>query len=152
MEINIRAAQQEEIEVLFEFEKGIIEAERPFDTTLKNGKIHYYDLSELIKSPESEVVIAVANGQIVGSGYAKVKVAEPYLKHTHFAYLGFMYVKPEFRGKDINKMIFKALIHWAKTKGLSEIRLEVYDENIAAKKAYLKVGFKPNLLEMRMEV
>ncbi|WP_240183051.1 GNAT family N-acetyltransferase [Pedobacter jeongneungensis] len=49
-------------------------------------------------------------------------------------------------------MILKALINWAKTKGLSEIRLEVYDENIAAKKAYLKAGFKPNLLEMRMEV
>ncbi|WP_205314395.1 hypothetical protein [Pedobacter jeongneungensis] len=99
MEINIRAAQQEEIEVLFEFEKGIIEAERPFDTTLKDGKIHYYDLSELIKSPESEVVIAVANGQIVGSGYAKVKIAEPYLKHTQFAYLGFMYVNPNFEAK-----------------------------------------------------
>lgn len=152
MKIDIRSTREEEINLLLEFEKGIIEAERPYDNTLKEGEIHYYDLLELIKSDEAEVVVAVVNEELVGSGYAKIKTAKPYQKHTHFAYLGFMFVKPEFRGKGINQMILEALINWAKSKGISEIRLEVYDDNLIAKKAYLKAGFMPNLLEMRIEV
>ncbi len=152
MKIAIRSAQEVEINILLEFEKGIIEAERPHDSTLKEGEIHYYDLIELIKSDEAEVVVATVNDELVGSGYAKILTAKPYQKHTYFAYLGFMFVKPEFRGKGINKMILAVLTNWAKSKGISEIRLEVYDDNFIAKKAYLKAGFTPNLLEMRIEV
>lgn len=152
MEIKIRPAKEEEIEILLEFEKGIIETERPFDITLKDGEIHYYDLLELIRSPESEVVVAEVDGQLVGSGYAQVRKADLFLKHDYFAYLGFMYVKPAFRGKGINQSLLQALIDWAKAKGISEIRLDVYDENILAKNAYLKAGFRPLLLTMRRRI
>lgn len=149
MEIQIRPAKEDDIDTLLEFEKGIIETERPFDTTLKDGEIHYYDLVELIRSPGSAVVVAEIDSQLVGSGYAQVRKADPFLKHTYFAYLGFMYVRPAFRGKGINQSLLEALISWAKSKGISEIRLDVYDENIVAKNAYLKAGFKPILLTMR---
>jgi GNAT superfamily N-acetyltransferase len=152
MEIKIRPAKVEEIGTLLQFEKGIVDTERPFDITLKEGEIHYYDLLELIRSPESEVVVAEINGQLVGSGYAQIRNADLFLKHTHFAYLGFMYVRPGFRGKGINQLLLGALIGWAKEKGISEIRLDVYDENIVAKSAYLKAGFKPIMLTMRRSI
>jgi len=152
MEIKIRPAKEEEIEILLEFEKGIVDTERPFDITLKEGEIHYYDLLELIRSPESEVAVADINGQLVGSGYAQIRKADLFLKHTHFAYLGFMYVMPSFRGKGINQLLLEALISWAKEKNISEIRLDVYDENIVAKNAYLKAGFKPIMLTMRRSI
>ena len=152
MEIVIRQAKPEEIDILLEFEKGIIVAERPFDNTLKEGEIHYYDLLELISSPKAELLVAEVAGELVGSGYAKILEAKNYHKHREYAYLGFMYVKPAFRGKGVNKKIIDGLFLWSKNKGLSEIRLEVYDENEAAKKAYYKLGFKPNLLEMRIEI
>ena len=137
---------------MLEFEKGIVDTERPFDITLKDGEIHYYDLLELIRSPESEVVVAEIDGELVGSGYAQIRKADIFLKHTHFAYLGFMYVTPSFRGKGINQLLLEALITWAKAKGISEIRLDVYDENIVAKNAYLKAGFKPIMLTMRRTI
>jgi GNAT superfamily N-acetyltransferase len=152
MTIEIRAAFESEIEILLSFEKGIIEAERPFDSTFKDGEIHYYDLMELIKSNNAEVLVAVVNNEIVGSGYAKTVKAKPYQKYKEYAYLGFMYVKPAFRGQGINQKILHRLIGWAKNKNLNEVRLEVYDENIVAKKSYFKAGFKPNLLEMRLEI
>lgn len=150
MHIEIREAVESEIDTLLGFEQGIIVAERPFDDSLKEGEIHYYDLIELIRSEKAQVLVAVVDGQIVGSGYAKIIAAKPYQKYTEYAYLGFMYVKPEFRGYGINQQILQELIHWAKNKNLTELRLEVYDENLIAKKAYLKAGFKPNLLEMRL--
>jgi len=152
MEIKIRPAKEEEIKTLLEFEKAIIETERPFDSTFKDEEIHYYDLLELIRSPGSEVMVAEINGQLVGSGYAQIRKADPFLKHTHFGYLGFMYVKPAFRGKGINQSLLEALLSWAKAKGISEIRLDVYDENIVAKNAYLKSGFRPILVTMRRRI
>ncbi len=151
MTIEIRKAIETD-SILLSFEKGIIEAERPFDNTLKEGEIHYYDIIELIKNKNAEVLVAVIDNEIVGSGYAKILTAKPYQKHSEYAYLGFMYVKPAFRGQGINQKILHGLIDWAKSQHLTEVRLEVYDENKIAKNAYLKAGFKPNLLEMRMEI
>ena len=61
MNVEIRKAVETEIEILLGFEKGIIEAERPFDNTLKEGEIHYYDLIVLIKNENAEVLVAVVN-------------------------------------------------------------------------------------------
>jgi GNAT superfamily N-acetyltransferase len=150
--IEIRKAVETDIEILLSFEQGIVDVERPFDTTLKEGEIHYYDLIELIRSKKAEVLLAVTNNEIVGSGYAKILPAKPYQKYAEYAYLGFMYVKPSFRGQGINQKILHGLMDWARSQNLTEVRLEVYDENIMAKKAYLKTGFKPNFLEMRLEI
>ena len=152
MNVEIRKAVEAEIDVLLHFEKGIIAAERPFDNSLKEGEIHYYDLIELIRSEHAEVLIAVVGDEIVGSGYAKIAAAEPYQKFSKYAYLGFMYVKPEYRGQGIIQKIIDGLINWAKIQNLREVRLEVYHENTVAKTAYLKAGFSPNLLEMRLEI
>lgn len=150
--IITRSATVEDLDTLLQFEQGIVTAERPFDPTLKAGEIHYYDLKALILSPEAEVVVAVAGEEIIGSGYAQIRQAKDYLRHSRFAYLGFMYVKPAFRGQGINQKVLDALTNWIKEQGIAEIRLEVYAENEGAKRAYAKAGFTPNLLEMRMNL
>lgn len=152
MSIHIRQAVEADLPILLEFEAGIVFAERPFDSTLKAGEIHYYDLRALIQSPIAEVLVATNSDEVIGSGYALIKEAKDYNAHTHYAYLGFMYVRPAYRGQGVNSLVLDGLIAWAKTQGITEIRLEVYDENIAAKKAYTKAGFKANLLEMRLDV
>jgi len=149
-EILIRKAELSDLETLLEFEQGIASFERPLDGTLKEGEIHYYDLAEMISAPDAEVLVAVAGNELVGSGHARIKNAQSYLKHQLYAYLGFMYVKPEHRGKGINNMIIDALKQWCIKKNISEMRLEVYQKNIQAIKAYEKAGFSANLLEMRM--
>jgi ribosomal protein S18 acetylase RimI-like enzyme len=150
--LNIRKAKIEEIDALLEFEQGIITAERPFNPTLKDGEIHYYDLANLIESPLAEVLVAEFDGELIASGYVIEEKAKDYLRHDRYAYLGFMYVKPECRGKGINQKILDALVDWAKTRGLSEFRLEVYKDNLSAVKAYEKAGFEQHLIEMRMEI
>jgi RimJ/RimL family protein N-acetyltransferase len=61
-----------------------------------------------------------------------------------------MYVQPEYRGKGVCQLILGALLQWAKSNGLLEVRLEVYPENLAAVRAYENFGFTPYLLEMRL--
>ena len=150
-EYSIRSAVLADLKALLDFEQRIIEAERPFDPTLQKGEISYYNIEALIVSHEAEVVVVEYNGKIVASGHATLKKARHYLEHDDYAYLGFMYTHPDFRGKGLNKKIVDALKEWSDAKGLHEIRLTVYNDNIAALRAYEKVGFKRHIIEMRLE-
>lgn len=150
--IKIRAANEGDLPVLIEFEQEIINAERVFDNSLKAGEIHYYEFEDLIKSPKAIILVVEIDTEIIGSGYAVIKKAEPYLKHSEYAYIGLMYVKPAWRGIGINKQVLNTLKEWIIGNKITEIRLVVYEENILAKNAYKKAGFKDHVIEMRLEI
>lgn len=149
-ELIIRKATLDDIETLRGFEQGVINAERPFDATLKQGDIFYYDIKGMIEASHIELLVATLNNKLVGSGYARIEKAKPYLQHKEKAYLGFMYVEPAFRGKGINKKIIDALKQWSLAQNISELRLDVYYDNISAINAYEKAGFTKHMVEMRM--
>lgn len=148
-DITVRRAETNDLPTLLQFEQGVIEAERPFDVTLRRDDIRYYDMAAMLTAPNVELVLAELNGEVVGSGYARIEESKPYLKHDQHAYMGFMYTVPEHRGKGVNQKIIEALEQWANAQGVTEMRLEVYVENLAAIRAYEKVGFSGLLLKMR---
>ncbi|SNZ01902.1 GNAT family N-acetyltransferase [Flagellimonas pacifica] len=149
--IIFRNATSEELSILLDFEQELIKAERPFDVTLREDPISYYDIGKMIEDDEACVTVAEVEGQLVASGYAIVKKARHYLNHEYYSYLGFMYTHPDYRGKGINAKIIEELKKWSHKKGLMEIRLTVYSDNLPAIKAYEKVGFKKHIIEMRLE-
>lgn len=148
--INIRKAHSNDLEKLLEFEQGIITAERPFDPTLKEEKIHYYDIEKMISASHIEVLVAETDSEIIGSGYARIETAKPYLNHESYAYLGFMYTQENHRGKGVNARIIDALKDWCRSQYIVELRLDVYNDNSPAITAYEKVGFKKHLINMRI--
>ena len=148
----VRKATLEDVPVLLDFEQGLIKAERPMDSTIKDGIISYYDVSEFIKNDNSELYVVELDNEIVASGYAKIKPDRHYLKHTKQGYLGFMFVPEAHRGKGYNKLIMDALLKWCKERRVFEIRLDVYDVNDSAIRAYEKAGFKKHLITMRMNL
>jgi GNAT superfamily N-acetyltransferase len=148
--IHIRKATLNDLTTLLEFEQGIIAAERPFDPTLKEGTISYYNIEKMISATDIEVMVAVLNEQIIGSGYARIEKAKPYLNHELYAYLGFMYTHPDHRGKGVNNQIIEALTNWVRSQNIFEMRLDVYNDNPSAIRAYEKVGFKKHLINMRI--
>jgi GNAT superfamily N-acetyltransferase len=149
-QITTRTATLDDLETLLTFEQGIISAERPFDPTLKDGHINYYDIAYMISAPHIEVIVATIGPEIIASGYGRIETSKVYVKHRQHTFLGFMYVKPEHRGKGVNKLIIDALKQWSISHNITEMRLEVYDDNEPAVKAYKKVGFSGHLLQMRM--
>jgi hypothetical protein len=64
--IHIRKANLSDLKILLEFEQGIIAAERPFDPTLKEGNISYYNIEKMITAEDVEVVVAVLDGAVIG--------------------------------------------------------------------------------------
>jgi len=148
----VRLATKNDLTVLDTFMDGLVDAERPMDVTINDGKVIYYDLESFMNTDEAVLYVVELNGKLVASGYAKIKPDRVYLKHDKHAYLGFMYVPEEHRGNGYNKLIVDALLVWCKKKNIHEIRLDVYDVNAPAIRAYEKAGFEKHLINMRMDI
>lgn len=161
--IRFRTASLSDLPKLLTFEQGIISAERPLTTVLKEGEIHYYDIVELINDENCHVLVAEysdpnesaennAAPSLIASGYIKVIESKPYHKSEKYGYIGFIYVDPDHRGKALSQQIIKQLCNWAKAQDITDIRLDVFAENVPAVKAYEKLGFKANLVEMTLNL
>lgn len=149
--VLIRDAQSADVPILLSFEQALIKAERPLDPTIAKDPVSYYDIASYVADANVKVLVAEVDGDVVASGYALRKEARHYLDHKWYAYLGFMYTKPDQRGKGINQKITQGLLEWCKIVGLKEVRLTVYDENQSAVNAYLKSGFEKHIMEMRLK-
>lgn len=147
--ITIRTATASDLDPLLQFEQGVVAAERPFDPTLKQGPNRYYDLKQMVEDPLVNLAVAECNDKLVGCGYARIEEAKHYLQHERHAYLGFMYVDSAWRGKNVNQMIVEFLEQWAASQGITELRLDVYNDNLPAIKAYEKAGFSKLMIQMR---
>jgi ribosomal protein S18 acetylase RimI-like enzyme len=151
-QLIVRKATFNDLNVLQQFEQGIISAERPFDPTLKEDPIRYYDLSKMIADSQIDLVVVELDNELLACGYARVEAAKPYLKHEQYAYFGMMYVHPSYRGKGINKIIMEELKKLVRKRGIHEMRLEVFAQNESAIKAYEKVGFTNHIIQMRLSL
>lgn len=54
--------------------------------------------------------------------------------------------------KGYNKLIIEALLKWCKERSIFEVKLDVYEENPSAIRAYEKMGFKKHLINMRLNI
>ena len=84
--VNIRTATLDDLPVLLNFEQEIIKAERPFDVTIKEGPVSYYDIGEMIQDSKAHVVVAESEDKVVASGYAIPKRARHYLDHEFYVH------------------------------------------------------------------
>jgi ribosomal protein S18 acetylase RimI-like enzyme len=149
MSIKIRKATPKDLPVLLDFEQRLIAVERPMDISLEQHKeINYYDIGSFIESDTAELYVATIDDEIIASGYGLIKRNDAKFSYPEYGYIGFIYVKNEYRGQGISKLIFNAIFNWFQTKKIVEVRLTVYEENPSAIKAYEKLGFKKNLIEM----
>jgi ribosomal protein S18 acetylase RimI-like enzyme len=150
--ILIRPANFGDVETLLQFEQGVIEAERPLDPFLADNELSYYNIPKLITSKKSHLIVALSGDELVASGYIRVENSKKYHKNPHHGYIGFIFVKPTFRGQKISSLILESLKEWAIKKGLKELRLDVYNDNTGALKVYENFGFTKSLLNMRVDI
>ncbi|MGB1311278.1 MAG: GNAT family N-acetyltransferase [Leucothrix sp.] len=148
-DVNLREATINDIEQLLALEQRLIDAERPFDASIKSGKVTYYDLTAMLSDADTHVLVVELAQDIIATGFVQIRQSKASFEHDQHAYLGLMFVSPEHRGQGINQRIMDALIAWSDNRGIDVFYLEVYPQNESAIKAYEKAGFKPSLLEMK---
>jgi len=149
MEVKIRKATLDDLPILEEFLQQLIAVERPMDPSLEQEKfIKYYELESFIDSTTAELFVATVNDEIVGSGYGDIRQNKGHFAYRDYGYVGFMFVSEAFRGQGIGGQVLETIFDWFRSRGIKETRLTVYEENPSAIRAYEKIGYKKNLIEM----
>ena len=148
--VRIRRATRADLATLREFEQQIVAAERPFDPTLRESGVQYYDIESMLRDDRVCMLVAESAGEAIGCGFARIDAAKPFLRHAREAYLGLMYVDQHHRGRGVNQRLLDELLAWCRERGVEEMRLEVYPGNESARRAYEKAGFRPYMLAMRL--
>ncbi|MCW8109728.1 GNAT family N-acetyltransferase [Alteromonas ponticola] len=150
--LTFRKATANDIAQLTTVEQKVIEAERPFNNAIQEGNPTYYDMEHLLMDKNTLLLVAEEASKIIASGYVQIRSSKPFLKHTHHGYLGLMFVATDYRGRGLNQLIMKKLIAWAKARQIRDFYLDVYAHNLSAIKAYEKVGFCSNMIEMKLSI
>ena len=109
------------------------------------GSIKKYE--QRLQQETSYTFGAIDNGDLVG---IVVLVTEPHKKLGHKAEIVSMYVTPRHRRSGIGRLLMTEAINKAKTLGsIEQVNLTVNAGNLAAKKLYSSLGFKPFGKEIR---
>ncbi len=148
----VREAGADDYHSLAALEQKVIDAERPYNASLKEKDAYYYDIEKLISDRHSRLVVGEVSGDIIATGYVQIRHSKPALDHENHGYLGFMYVAEEYRGLGLNKVILEDLVSWGQQRGVTDFYLDVYAENNSAVRAYEKFGFRGSLLEMKLNL
>lgn len=149
--MKIRTAQHADLPILLDFEQQIIATERPMDPTLiQDRPISYYPIAEYLDADHTEVLVAEADGAVVGSVYGQIRDRKPFFQTSQLGYIGFMYVRQSHRGQGVSQALIDAITTWFRQQGIQEIILHVYAQNPRAIRAYEKAGFDQHLIEMRL--
>lgn len=88
----VREAKDHNYRSLVALEQKVIDAERPYNASLKEKDAYYYDIEKLVSDCNSRLVVGEVSGGIVATGYVQVRHSKPALDHDNHGCLGFMYV------------------------------------------------------------
>lgn len=137
--INIRQAEEKDVEIVLSLIKELAEYEKLSDKV----KATTDDLRKAIFGERkfAEVLIGEVDDLPVGMALYfynfSTFVGKPGL------YLEDIYVKPEYRGLGLGKMLFKELIKTAKLNNCGRMEWSVLDWNKPAIDFYLSLGAEP---------
>jgi len=160
----IREAEERDLEAIFSMQRSLGEAELPYDRVIdmpglrsrdKWGYVGYVDIHKKMTSDDHYVLVADVAGEAVGVCYGQLKKDEDWSLLTHFGYVGCVFVEEKYRGRGeqgVWPRMLDALESWFKGRGVTQMRLECYVDNIAAVKAYSKNSFKPLQYVMAKEI
>ena len=123
-----------------------------FNTNLYPAESNHFDPPERLAASRSIFLVVERDGQVVGCGAAK---------HCgEWAEIKRMFLKPAARGAGLATMMLDRLLDWARSEGLTIVRLETGDKSDGALRLYRRAGFqeipafppyKPDPLSIFME-
>jgi len=91
----------------------------------------------------SVIFLAEDGGCVVGFTrlQRKDRSSDNEQRNVHYAHISDLYVVPEVRKRGIARLLITAAMDWANEHELSEITLNVYEDNEAARALYKAAGF-----------
>jgi ribosomal protein S18 acetylase RimI-like enzyme len=102
----------------------------------------------LIKSDDSQVLVAMDEGQAVAYSIAEILKRPPIAKHPEYGFISDLCVKSEYRRKGLGKQILDKILKWFKSRQIDRIELSVLAKNQIGYSFWKKQGFEIFLYRM----
>lgn len=99
-------------------------------------------LADRLTDDTMRVFVAEVNGRLVGMILLKIRSEEHPIKYSqHYLHVSTLIVAAEFQGQGVAQRLMDTAVTFARERGLSQLRLNVYDFNQRAIAFYEKEGF-----------
>ena len=115
----------------------------------KHIKNRLKGFKDRILSNKDYWVVAIEKDKIIGFGQAEIK---NYEDDSNYCEVEKIYVKKEFRGKGIARILVKKLINWLKKNGTKKVFARVYAKNSPSIKLHSSLGFEDFSITMMKRV
>lgn len=104
-----------------------------------------------ITNQESVVLMLEINKEICGYAFIRLEPSSLVELYQTGAWLHDIYLTEKTRGKSVSKRFFEAILNEARQLGSDHLMLSVSPHNTTARKFFERFGFRPTLLEMRLD-
>jgi ribosomal protein S18 acetylase RimI-like enzyme len=125
----IRKATIEDVQSVLVLVYKLMECHLQFDEYYKLGSNSHASYSEyfdsMVRSEDAVVIVAEANGIIVGYLAAKIEERPPVFEEDKRGYLDSAYVLDNYRGQGIGRKLTEKALEWFKNKGIKHVELSV---------------------------
>lgn len=99
-------------------------------------------LADRLADDTMRVFMAEVNGRLVGMILLKIRSEEHPIKYSqYYLHISTLIVAADFQGQGVAQRLMDTAVTFARERGLSQLRLNVYDFNQRAIAFYEKEGF-----------
>lgn len=139
--MKIRKANYDDVKVLNNFLTLLIKDEKQYDPGINEDFVVTNMYENYIDDLEKLIIVAEENNQIVGYLYGIIKSTDETYKYK-IAKLDALYVLTDYRNRKIATSLIEYFKKWAISRNVDKIEVNVWSNNIKAKKLYEKANFK----------
>jgi len=107
---------------------------------------------EWLRSEDCRVLVAEAEGQIVGYIVGRVADNPPIFRLRTYGHISDICVSPEWRRQGVGRRLYRALREWFKEEGLSVVQLSAAHRNPTSLAFWRAMGFEEYLHHMWSEI
>ena len=144
MDIKIKKAALSDLDELISMGYSLHRVEKQFEPLLtfsaKEAKKYY---TKQLENENAYFLIAEGNEHILGYLYGHMDVVDYFSTDSPEAEIEVVYLKPEYRGKGVAKLLVDRFVLLAKEKKAFRVKGGIYNENDPSKNFFLNYGFVP---------
>lgn len=112
-------------------------------------KLWRKSVEKLIGGRFGMLLAAITGEKAVGFAHGAIRFSSDYMGSVKVGYITQIFVSPEYRSKNIGKMLVRTLEEWFKDKGVHSYELQVLCGNDNGVGFWESLGYKKELLQMR---
>lgn len=147
----IRKAGYDDVKILNKFLTLLIRDERQYDLGINENFIVTNMYENYIEDSNKLIIVAEENNEIVGYLYGIIKPNDDTYKYI-IAKLDALYIDNNYRNKGIATSLIEHFKKWSVSKNAHKIEVNVWSNNIKAKRLYEKIKFKTTSETLTIEL